>query len=171
MKICLSCREEYVDRMESCSACSLPLVDAKDAVYEHKAKETVAKEALLKEETLAFMEGSLQGCREVEQILTDALVPCAVYPASLSCDDQNATLGAACMTKYLLLIRPSDLERCKDVLEGRFESQVAKEGMGSYVKEAVLVDEGEIVCPACQERGTLENGACSSCGLFLGAPN
>ena len=171
MKICLSCREEYVDRMDICVACKEPLVPDSEANFAPRPKEVLAKEELLKEETIVLTEGALDSCREMENTLGKADIACAVYPVNLGCQDDKAALGTTCATKYMVLVRPSDLERCKEVLEGRFEDQVAKEGMGNYVKHAVDLAQSQIICPACQEHCTLQNGECSSCGLFLGAPN
>lgn len=168
MKICPSCREEFLDHIEMCEICQEKLV-SEFAVADLSADDQeISKEALLQGETLAFLEGSLASCREVEKVLKRSKIACAVYPASLECGSSPATLGASCDMKYLLLIRPDDLELAKNALEGQFSEQVLREGQGDYVTSAINLNDDVVTCPACGEVAPLKDGECENCGLFLG---
>lgn len=167
MKFCPSCEEEFIDRMTSCPSCEEELV-TELAAQDASLKEGQSKEDLLKSETFALTEGPLNTCRELEKILAQANIVSVVYPVKLSTDDNAATLGSAAALKYVLLVSPNDIERCKEVLEGRFYDDVAKEGRGNFVREVVDLDQDEIRCPACEESGPLKDGECQFCGLFLG---
>lgn len=170
MKICPSCEEEFVDHMKMCPDCDQALLSEFDMQEAPKKEAMTSKEELLQAETFPLIEGSLTTCRELEGILSKAKIPSAVYPASLKSEDNAATLGSAAALKYLLLVGVEDVERCKQLIEGRFHDQVAREGQGKFVSEIVDLSADEISCPACQERGALINGECPSCGLFLGGP-
>jgi hypothetical protein len=77
-------------------------------------------------------------------------------------------LGATGEKKYMVLIKPSDIERAKSALEGQFSDQVAKEGVGHYVRDVIDLASDIITCPACGETNALNHGECPACGLFLG---
>lgn len=167
MKFCPSCEEEFIDRMTSCPSCEEELVTELMA-QEVPQKEAQRKEELLKSETFALTEGPLSTCRELEKILAQANIVSVVYPVKLSTDENAATLGSASALKYVLLVDPATIERCKEVLEGRFYDDVAKEGRGNFVREVIDLEQNEIRCPACEESGPLKEGECQFCGLFLG---
>jgi len=172
MNICPTCDSEFLDHVSLCGTCHTKLIKAIDRSPLDPANNTlVSKEDLLKEETAVLSEGSLDQCRELEKILTKAQIPALVYPAKLGCDDNSATLGASCAVKYLVLVRPNDMERCVQALAGQFDAQVAREGQGRFSNEIIDISQSEVTCPACNERAPLKNGECVSCGLFLGAHN
>lgn len=169
MNICPRCDSEFLDHVSLCSTCHEKLIKAVDRSVLDPANNTlVSKEDLLKEETVPLIEGSLDQCRELEKILKKAEIPALVFPAKLGCDDNSATLGSSCAVKYLLLVRPNDVGRCAQALDGQFQAQVAREGQGDFSREVVDIGQSEITCPACNERGPLKNGECGFCGLFLG---
>lgn len=168
MKICPSCKEEYVDRMEVCPECEQKLVAEHEIVNEPASDLKKSKENLLKSETMPLIEGALNTCRELEGVLSEAKIESAIYPLKLGGDDNAATIGSASALKYMLLVRVEDIERCKQLLENRFYDQVMREGKGEYVHDAVDLSADEICCPACKERGSLKMGECQFCGLFLG---
>jgi len=169
MNICPRCDSEFLDHVSLCSTCHEKLIKAVDRSPLDPANNNfISKEDLLKEETVPFIEGGLDQCREFEKILNRAQIPAVVFPAKLGCDDNSATLGSSCAVKYLLLVRPNDLARCAQAVDGQFNDQVAREGQGSFSREAVDISQSEITCPACNECGPLKNGECSFCGLFLG---
>lgn len=172
MKICPSCREEFLDHIARCNGCHV------DLVLEHQVEEfarpsdLLSKNELLESETAAFVEGSLTHCREIEKILLKSLVSCAVYPLSLGCDDDHkAALGASCDKKYVVLIRVVDVDKAKLALEGQFSAQVAKEGRGQFVTGAIDLAHDVVTCPACGETNPLKEGECPVCGLVLGMDN
>lgn len=168
MKLCLRCREEYLDHMEVCVPCGERLVDEHEAT---KASDPdLSKEALLDGEVIPLMEGPLPHCREIEKTLTKVGINCAVYPKSLSCDSEGQVLGASCGMSYLVLIKPDDMERCKNALEGQFLADVAREGQGEAMRHAIDLAGDQIICPACQHNGPLVEGECSACGLMLAPP-
>ena len=171
MNICPTCDEEFLEHVNLCSTCGEKLIKAEERASKTNIAQ-ISKEDLLKEETVSLSEGSLEHCREFEKILSKSQIPVVVYPAKLGCDDHNtATLGASCAMKYLVLVREIDLGRCKDALEGQFHAAVSREGQGNYVSDVVDISQEEIVCPACGEKGALNNGECRACGLFLGEHN
>lgn len=166
MKICPSCEEEFIDSIDVCPGCQESLVFE----LAHKnapKKEALNKKELLDNETMPLTEGPLPMCRELEKILSKAEIVSAIYPVKEN-QNENATLGSACAHKYMLLIKPEDLDRCRDVLKSRFEEQVAKEGMGNFNHDVIDLEKEEICCPACNETGPLQEGECRFCGLFLG---
>lgn len=169
MKICQNCREEFLEHVEYCTDCDEKLVSNVGEVSVSTPATMLSKEELLKGETVALLEGALESCRELEKILVKSNISAVVYPVKLGCDDNAATLGASCSVKYMVLVRVEDVDRCKEALEGRFHEQVAREGLGRFVQDSVDISQSEISCPACEQRGALKNGECSSCGLFLGA--
>jgi hypothetical protein len=172
MNICPTCNAEFLDHVSLCSTCHEKLIKTVDRSPLDPANNTLAsKEDLLKEETAVFAEGSLDHCREFEKILHRAQIPALVYPAKLGCDDNAATLGSSCGVKYLVLVRPGDLERCARAVDGQFFAQVAREGQGNLNRGVVDLEQSEVTCPACNERGPLKEGECSFCGLFLGEHN
>lgn len=167
MKICPRCREEYLDSIEICKPCDSMLMTEEEALGQPENPTAISKEALLEQDTVPFLEGALGQCREVEKILYHAQIPCLVYPKDLGCQDHK-TIGTTCSMQYYLLVKESDIPRSKKALEQRFMDQVAKEGQGAYVHDVVDSAAEHIVCPACGEKGALENDECQSCGLFLG---
>jgi hypothetical protein len=169
MKICPSCREEYLDHIELCITCRETLVNEIDAQNIRQKGALLSKEELFKSEMVPFLEGSLAHCREIEKVLAKSFVSCAVYPMKLSAD-ANATLGSTSDMKYMLLIRECDVLKAKDALEGKFHDEVMKEGKGAFSKSAVDLSQEEVACPACEHVGALSSGECKNCGLFLGAP-
>lgn len=168
MKICPTCREEFLDHIESCVTCDDVLVSEQDAKSRPMANATLSKEELLAGETATFLEGSLMHCREIEKMLTKSKISSVVYPVSLQSSANAATLGAASDMKYMLLVRASDVDLAKAALEGQFYDQVAKEGKGNFVREVVDLSADVITCPACGETAPLRDGECVGCGLGLG---
>ncbi len=169
MKICPSCREEYLEHIELCGVCKERLLTAEEAhAMPQSSGKLLSKEELLKEETVALMEGGLIQCREMEKVLKGAHISSAVYPVNAGCNDHNSPASGGCATKYMVLVRESDIGACKEALEGQFLAQVAREGQGHFVHGTIDLNDHEIVCPACGEHGALNQGECPSCGLFLG---
>jgi hypothetical protein len=168
MNICPSCDEEFLDHVSLCSTCGKKLIQAEHRLNTNDINKLRTKEELLKQETVALSEGSLDHCREFEKILNKSHIACVVYPAKLGCDDHSTALGASCAVKYLVLVSPADIENCQKALEGHFNSQVVREGQGDFVREIVDISQEEVSCPACGERSALVKGECRSCGLFLG---
>lgn len=169
MKICPSCREEYLDHIDMCAACQENLLtDDEFHDVPRSLGKLLSKEELLRETTVPLMEGGLTQCREMEKILKDAQISSMVYPVDLGCNEHGATVGTTCAMKYMVLVRESDLRACKTALEGQFLAQVAREGQGQFVHDVVDLSNEEIQCPACGEQGALNKGECTSCGLFLG---
>lgn len=169
MKMCPSCREEYLDHIEYCGACKAQLLtDDEVQAMPRSVGKFLSKEELLRETTVPLMEGGLTQCREMEKILKDAQISSMVYPVDLGCNDHGATVGTTCAMKYMVLVRESDIGACKMALEGQFLAQVAREGQGQFVHGVIDLSHDEILCPACGEQGALNQGECPSCGLFLG---
>lgn len=166
MKICPQCREEFLESVLHCTDCKESLVDSMGFV-EKPSSDLLSKEELFKSEMIPFVEASLSQCREVERILARSCVSCAVYPVSLSASG-NETLGTTSDGKYAVLIREADLDAAKQAMEGKFHADVAKEGQGNATGDVIDLEQAEITCPACGERGELDNGDCRVCGLHLG---
>lgn len=166
MKICPGCREEFLDHIQTCELCNKDLVEEGDELLFKSKGELLSKEELLKSEMIIFTEGVLPQCRELEKVLNDAMVSCAVYPVKT--DYSNQALGASSDMKYQVLIRMDDLALAQEALQGHFRAQIVKEGQGDLVKEVVDLSKDVITCPACLESVTLNNGECPSCGLALG---
>ncbi|MCA9506894.1 MAG: hypothetical protein KC505_00555 [Myxococcales bacterium] len=170
MKICPSCKDEYLDYIEVCYVCDKKLLSEEEAkVAPPNADRLLSKEELLKEVTVPLVEGGLSQCRELERILEKSRISSAVYPVNLGCNDGSAVVGTtSCSMKYVLLVKESDVGACKEALEGQFHAQVAKEGKGQVVNEVIDLSQEMISCPACGESGELKEGECAFCGLFLG---
>lgn len=168
MKICLSCKGEYLDQIEECGTCNEPLVTEEEALMAPSKETLLSKEELFESEMLPFTEGGISQCRDVEKILAAANISCAVYPLDLKAADNVATIGSASDKKYLLLIRAEDVDLAKKAMEGQFSREVAKEGKGAFSTEAIDLSNDTVLCPACGEQGPLNDGECSNCGLFLG---
>lgn len=166
MKICPSCKEEFLDEISRCILCEKDLLDEDDAKLIPKQSELLSKEELLKSETVVFTEGPLGQCRELENILNKKQISCAIYPVTLTAG--NAAIGAASEMKYCVLVRVSDIESAQEALQGHFHAQVLKEGRGELKGDVVDLSQEFITCPACLETVTLIDGDCPSCGLGLG---
>jgi hypothetical protein len=167
MNICPRCNEEFLDHVSMCTTCNEKLIKEHVKVQ----IQSLSKDELLQQETMVLSEGSLDHCREFEKILQEANIPALVYPAHLDCNDNAATLGATCSTKYLVLISPTSIERSQQALESHFHAHLSREGQGAFVRDIVDIGQSEIICPACGEEGALKEGECSFCGLFLGEPH
>lgn len=168
MKICPSCQEEYLDHIEKCVGCHEALISELDAKNVRPQNALLTKEDLLNSDMVPFVEGSLAHCREMEKVLLKSRISCVVYPVSLSSDGNAATLGSASEMKYIVLLRESDVEAAKEALLGKFHDEVAKEGKGSFVRDAIDLTKDSVTCPACEHTGALADGECQNCGLFLG---
>lgn len=168
MKICPKCREEFLDEIEICVDCKTPLVSGFD--FEPLKSETglLSKEELFSGDMVAFVEGGVAQCREVEKALARYNVSCAVYPLKLSSEGNVATLGTTSDMKYVVLIREGDVELAKEAMEGSFHADVAREGKGELYKGLIDLEQDEVTCPACGKVGALEDGECTDCGLHLG---
>jgi hypothetical protein len=171
MKVCPCCREEFLDHVGACAECGEQLVGEDIAILQPKKHDFLSKEELLQQETIPFLEGSLSHCREIEKILNKSRISCAVYPLSLENSNDAATLGATSDMRYVVLIRPCDIELSKIALEGNFLHQVALEGKGKVVLSTIDLEKDVVTCPACHESHALIDGECASCGLFLGVIN
>ncbi len=167
MKICPSCREEFFDHVEMCGVCDVALITEEHAESLVAADGLLSKEEVLQDETISFMEAGLMQCRELEKVLARHKISCVVYPVNLE-GQTGAALGATGDRKYMVLIRVSDIEKARLALEGQFIEQVAREGQGPFVKDAIDLSENIISCPACGEANPLKDGECPVCGLFLG---
>lgn len=168
MKICPTCREEFLDQIEICVDCKTPLVHEWDYQARTSSDELSSKEKLLSGNMIAFVEGGLLQCREIEKVLGRCKVASVVYPVKLSSDGNDATLGTVSDLKYVVLISEGDLEVAKEAMEGKFHDDVVREGKGGPFKGAVDLEQDEVTCPACQEVGPLKDGECAACGLHLG---
>jgi hypothetical protein len=166
VKICPQCREEFLDHIAQCTDCKVTLVNSLDFTPKASAQ-YLSKEELFNSEMVAFSEGALAQMREVEKILLQSKVSCAVYPVSIS-SSGSEVLGATSDLKYAVLVREVDLEAAKTAMEGKFHADVAREGQGFVKQDAIDLEQGEIVCPACGEIGPLRDGECRVCGLHLG---
>lgn len=167
MKLCPECGDEFLEHIELCPTCEVSLVVDASQLKRSNRSSGMSKEELLKGETVPLLEGSLAHCREIERVLERAEIGCAVYPLSLNCDSNAATLGSSCDMRYMVLVRVIELDEAKEALRGQFFAQVAKEGMGDLVTEAVDLEQEIINCPACGNSGALQDGECQSCGLYL----
>jgi hypothetical protein len=128
--------------------------------------------------------------REVDEA---ALVPCLTVPmsdakellaaceaaaidAQLARDACCGKGGCGCAPKMQLLVAPDDVPRVAVLLRDRWNSMLAREGVGSEDGEelnaglAVASANSESehpACPACGTAAPLVEGACSDCGLQL----
>lgn len=166
MKICPKCREEFLEQVLTCTDCKEKLVNSVDFVPESLTG-LLSKEELFSGDMVAFSEGPLTQCREIEKTLLRAKVSCAVYPVNIS-SKGDETLGTTSELKYVVLIRETDAELARGAMEGKFVADVAKEGRGTVSRDAIDLDQQEITCPACGETGPLVDGDCQVCGLHLG---
>lgn len=167
MKICPTCRDEFLDTVTTCSTCAVALVHEID--FKPHDNLVVDDHTFLQGETAVIVEAPLLQCREVEKILKKAKLPCAVLPKT-SCNDQNQVLGASCSMTYMVLIDPACHEQAQDALKGHFLALVAKEGQGHAVLDAINLDDELVTCPACNETSRLLEGECPCCGLVLSMP-
>lgn len=165
MKICPSCREEYLETASRCFHCEKDLLNEGDVGLEASDSTLLSKEEMLNSETVIFTEGPLAQCREFEKILQRANISSVIYPLNL---DASATLGATADMKYCMLVRESDAQVAKNAMERHFHDQVVREGRGGPSGDVVDLGQEEVTCPACQETGALIDGECSGCGLTLG---
>lgn len=166
MKICPKCREEFLEQVTTCTDCKEPLVGSLDSVAANTTS-LLSKEELFGVEMVAFTEGALPQCREIEKTLTRAKISCAVYPVNIAAQGDQ-TLGTTADLKYMVLIREEDLEQARGAMEGKFFAEVEREGQGNVSREAIDLEQQEITCPACGETGPLVDGDCQVCGLHLG---
>src|SRR5580704_11886264 len=142
MKICPTCKEEFLDHITSCVSCDKNLVEEHELAL--VPQNILSKEEFLQSETVVFTEGVLQQCREMEKILSKALVPCAVFPVSLDTKEPSldkfqakAAIGSTQDMRYCLLVRLEDIELAQKALAGHFHDQVIKEGQGKLVTHVV----------------------------------
>jgi hypothetical protein len=167
VKTCPSCHEEFLEEITECTDCKLPLVHSADFKPRTKGSDLLSKEELFESEMLPFSEGPLAQCREIEKVLARAKVSCAVYPVNMS-SSGTETLGTTSDMKYAVLIREADLDAARTAMEGKFHADVAKEGRGQVMVDAIDLEQSEITCPACGHVGPLKDGECSVCELHLG---
>lgn len=169
MKICLTCKGEYLEHMEICGICNVVLVSEEQALLASGEDDPLTAEEFFESEVLPFIEGGISRCREVEKILAAAKVSCIVYPVDMkAAGGDMATLGSAGDKKYMLLVRVDDLELAKTAMDGQFHREVSREGTGALNTETIDLSADAILCPACGETGPLSEGECATCGLFLG---
>lgn len=168
MKVCLTCRGEYLDHVEICGICKVDLVNEEEALVA-SGDDPLTVEEFFESEVTPFVEGGISRCREIEKVLTAANVPCIVYPVDLKAAGGDvATLGSSNEKKYLVFIRADDLDLAKKAMEGHFTAEVAREGRGALNTAVIDLSADAILCPACGESGPLKDGECATCGLFLG---
>jgi len=167
MKFCPSCHAEFLPDIEKCAICDQILVSELEI---KPGALNADKAAMLEDELIPILESGIAQCREVEKFLAQAMVPTVVYPVSLASNISNETLGSAREMKYMVLIRPEDLDKAKLAMEGHFLAAVEKEGKGQGQNVVIDLDQSEVTCPACQETGPLNNGECGTCGLVLSLP-
>jgi hypothetical protein len=163
--VCPKCGSTFRAGFTRCHTCKIDLVDA--AVYATaQAARGDPKKLLADKTVMAIVHAGLPACREIERALLDAGVPCYIDAAA----EEGEPLAPGAL-KVGVFIAEDDLARAGAVMKSRFESLIAKEGVGSFKTDAIDLTLAEVECPACTFKGALKDGACADCGLFLGAPS
>ena len=105
------------------------------------------------------------GFGEAKEI--EAACLAAGVPAVLGKDDD---CQSGCMPKLMVMVRPDDMARVRQLLQQRWLGMVARE-TDRYSALADLglssVESEDPPCPACGSVATLADGACPDCGLQL----
>ncbi|MDP2343302.1 MAG: hypothetical protein Q8O67_20255 [Deltaproteobacteria bacterium] len=161
---CPKCGSTFRAGFVRCHGCKVDLVDA--AIYaESQAALGDPKKLLANKTVVAIVHAGLPACREIERALLDAKVLCYIDAAA----EEGEPLAPGAL-KVGVFIAEEDMKRAGAVMKSRFETLVAKEGVGSFKTDAIDLSLDEVECPACSFKGALKDGACGDCGLFLGAP-
>lgn len=165
VKVCPSCRSEFVSSATRCNDCDVDLVSP-DALEDVTTFED-ARERLKDAETVKLsVSGGLNMARELEKRFQAEEIVCFIDAE----EAEGAVLGAAAM-HYFLVVDKEDAERVGAVLKQDYQAMIEREGVGEFNTEAVDLEESEVSCPACGHKGALVDGACGDCGLFLDAPS
>ena len=162
---CPTCGSTFRAGFTHCHTCKVALVD--DGAYAAtQAARGDPKRELANKTVIAIVHAGLPACREIERALLDAGVPCFIDAAA----EEGEPLAPGAL-KVGVFIAEDDLARAGAVMKSRFETLIAKEGVGSFKTDAIDLSLDEVECPACTFKGPLKDGACGDCGLFLGAPD
>lgn len=161
---CPSCGSSYRPGFTRCAHCDVDLVDA-DQIADSKRKIDSPRAALEGVPVVAVVHAGIAACREFERAILEAGIPCYVEAAA----EEGDPMAPGAM-KVGVFVAEADLPKVGDLMQRRFADLVAKEGVGSFNSTAIDLSASEIECPACGHKGALADGACSDCGLFLGAP-
>jgi peptidyl-tRNA hydrolase len=150
-KICPNCQSEYFPHIEKCADCGAVLLLPEEYRKAQEERKRTAEKAL--ENMVVVREGSLDWMRELQAVLMDAGIPCAVH------SDAGCKKGC-CGTTCRLIVSSDDLERSREKIE-EYYMEVSPE----FCASNELLKEGK--CPACGSpvgAGELE---CRDCGLPL----
>ena len=162
--VCPRCASTFRAGFVRCHSCSVDLVDPEWYAAQQAARGD-PKKMLATRVTVAVVHAGLSACREIEQALLEADIPCFIDAAA----EEGAPLAAGAL-KVGVFIDADDMQRAGAVMRMRFEALVAQEGVGSFKTDPIDLTLDEVECPACTFKGPLKEGACADCGLFLGEP-
>ena len=162
---CPECGAEYRVGFVSCADCGTELVTGSTVAIEPKV-DRPAREILADLPTARIVEGDLNACREVEEILLRRNLPACIEAAVT----EEAALGSASIKRFAVLVAEADLSRCVEVLRLRATDLQGGSGVGAFSEILVNLDADEVTCPACGHVGALQEKCCGDCGLFLGEP-
>jgi len=107
-------------------------------------------------EVIPCLEAAIGEAKELLSLCLDSDVPAVLDRAA--CCGQS---GCGCAPKVALCVRPEDLPRLRDLLDGRWRAMLEREGTPA-------AEGDDPPCPACGTAAPLVEGACRECGLQLG---
>ena len=122
-----------------------------------------ALRALEDAEVMPCLEASLPDAKEILSLCLEAELPAVLDRA-----DCCGASGCGCAPKVALCVRPDDVPRLREVLDGRWREMLSREGTLDEAPAGAAADGDEPPCPACGTAAPLVEGACAECGLQLG---
>lgn len=168
MKICPQCHDEYRDEIAACLQCDIPLEQVLSGMPLKMQPASMVEKIDLATAVKVF-EGALDACREVESLLKNGRIACALVPVK---DSQSEESGAQALNykalKYGLFLNQSQVEAFAAMMKARFDEMVVREHSKEWVLNDVHLDGSDVTCPACGHVGALKEGQCADCELFLG---
>lgn len=150
-KICPVCRTEYLPHIEKCADCGAVLLFPQEQKEAEKERKRISEKKI--ENSAVVREGELNWLAELQTVLTDAGIPCAIH------SDDGCKKGC-CGDKCRLVVSPEDLEKAQGSIEEYF-MEINPELRSSNQ----LLREGK--CPACGSPVGKDKRECPDCGLPL----
>ena len=150
-KICPVCEIEYLPHIDTCADCGANLLLHEEHKKAQETKKHMMTQAI--ENSVVVRKGDLKWLGELQNILIDAGIPCAII------SDAECHKGC-CGSKCLLIVSKEDLLRAQERIEEYF-MEIHPEIRASNE----LISQGR--CPGCGSPLFDSDDKCSDCGLVF----
>jgi len=153
---CPDCQSEYVEGIQECAHCAIPLVAEKPESHPFDSVATMAT-YLEGKETQPLARGFHVALQKLQESLREAGIA-----SKLEIADEDAE--TAMHQSFELLIDLGDVSRAQTLLSDDWREEFTKEGLAGDAHMASDVSQ----CPACQSTIPENVEECPECGLFVG---